>query len=171
MCRTVDEEVRLGSDSTGRTRLSGPPVESAVRHQVDEGHEHRGGEDQDLDEAETAQALGVHGPGEEEDDLDVHHHKDHGDQVEAHGEAPCRLVGRDDAAFVGRLLGGGGPLRRQQLGRAKRKARECDPEHDHEEDGEVAVEAAHNVGSGSTTCAPLRPHRVGERPAARNMLA
>src|SRR5512143_1376532 len=64
--------------------------------------EEDGQEDQDLDQAEEAEAVVDNGPGEEEERLDLEDDVDQGQQVEADGgRLPGRRRGRLDAALIG----------------------------------------------------------------------
>src|SRR5579875_884570 len=141
----------LGRDATDRrlarpgrdARLEPParsPLQRAVAHQVDEGDQDHRREHEDLHEAEHPQPPEDHGPGVEEDHLDVEDDEDHGHEVEAHREARRGLAPRDDPGLVGRhLLRRRALARREQLGRGEREPCEERSEDEKQEDREVLV--------------------------------
>src|SRR4051794_12409674 len=63
------------------------PLEPAAAPDIGERDEHGGDEEHHLDQPEEAEAVEVHGPGIEEDDLDVEDDEEHRRQVVLHGEA------------------------------------------------------------------------------------
>src|SRR5690606_7240518 len=84
------------------------PVERSSLPHVDEGLEDEEGEDADGGDAVPAEGLPATRPGEQEDDLDVEDHEQHGDEIELDREPLGRLDFGDDAGLVrSQLLVGG----------------------------------------------------------------
>src|SRR6266496_6567907 len=110
---------RRRGGSAPRRRL--PPVQPAALPHVDVGHEHERDEDGHLGQAEQAELTEAHGPGEQEDGLDVEDDEQHRDDVELHGEPFTRGEPRRlDPALVWRQLGPRRAMRPKECGDAER---------------------------------------------------
>ena len=109
--------------------MDGPPFESAVTNEVDKRLEHRECEDQDCEEPKGAERLVRNGKWVEEDQFDIEHDEDHGDQEEANWEAFRGVLRWLDAALIGRVLLVVRPLRRKHLVHRKAERSEQYAEH------------------------------------------
>src|SRR5881397_143087 len=117
--RTLSPRAFSGVGPAARPVWKGPgeasasPFERSLAPGVDQGHQQDGGEHRHLDDAEPAQSLDDHGPGVDEDGLDVEDDEEHGRQVKADGKAAACTSARHDAGLVGQILRCGSPAARQ----------------------------------------------------------
>ena len=157
-------EVRTKSDSTGRTRLRGPESRAlfATRTRRARTPRRRTREpDQATGRGRASMAQGNRKM------IRCPPPRGHRDEVEATGKR-CAGGGSDRCGLEAPPWRGR-PLGRQEPRTRPKKGREGDPKHDHEKNGEVAVEAADNAGAVSTT-APGDGH-VGAAPITPRMTA
>ena len=79
----------------------------------------------------------LNGPGEEENDLDIEDHEEHGDQVELHGESFHRFLQGHNSALVRSELLGRRVVRSELPRGEQRHHGEHEPEEEHQGDRKV----------------------------------